>query len=116
MCRGTLKNLKHYDLQPVSILQSDAIITPITQVHTIVTDPPYGTSASTFKRTTDDILRDFLPICYDTLKSRGFLCIAAPKTVNIKNLGCNAGFKLIEDHYLFIHRSLTREIVVFKKQ
>ncbi|WP_455364332.1 THUMP domain-containing protein [[Eubacterium] cellulosolvens] len=115
MCIGALKNLRHYQLNPLAIIQSDSITIPLNSVDTVVTDPPYGTSASTLNRPIRTILDNFLQECYSILTRNRFLCIAAPKTAGIKDLGLDCKFKFIESHCLYIHRSLTREIVVFQK-
>ncbi|MEM4245873.1 MAG: THUMP domain-containing protein [Candidatus Bathyarchaeia archaeon] len=115
MCLSALKNLRHYSLDPLAIVQSDAESLPLVKVEAVATDPPYGTSASTMRRTTKDIIRGFLPECHEALDRGGFLCIASPKGVETKEEGVDAGFKLVESHSIFIHRRLTREITVFQR-
>jgi len=41
--------------------------------------------------------------------------MASPKSIRIGNLGKERGFKHIESHYVYVHRSLTREIAVFER-
>jgi tRNA G10 N-methylase Trm11 len=43
------------------------------------------------------------------------VCIAAPKKLNIGLLGKELGYRHLESHFVYVHRSLTREIVVFEK-
>jgi len=43
------------------------------------------------------------------------ICIAAPKTLNIKATGEALGFRQVESHFAYVHRTLTREIAVFEK-
>ncbi len=116
MCNGAVKNLRHYGLAPLAVVQSDAVTPPLMHADAVATDPPYGTSASTFKRTTRSILQDFFPAWLDVLGDRRFLCIAAPHEVGAKEIGVESGFKYVESYQIFIHRSLTREITVFQKQ
>jgi len=59
------------------------------------------------------------PLSSNTLYSLTYIndtiCIASPKTLQIKSLGEALGYKHVESHFAFIHRSLTREIAVFEK-
>jgi tRNA G10 N-methylase Trm11 len=41
--------------------------------------------------------------------------MASPKTLKIREVGIALGFKHLESHFVYVHRSLTREIVVFEK-
>jgi tRNA G10 N-methylase Trm11 len=43
------------------------------------------------------------------------ICIASPKTLGVKALGEAAGFRHVESHFAYVHRTLTREIAVFEK-
>jgi tRNA G10 N-methylase Trm11 len=49
------------------------------------------------------------------LKKGQKLCIASPKTLNIGQLGAALGYKHLDSHFVYVHRSLTREIAVFEK-
>ncbi len=42
--------------------------------------------------------------------------IASPKTLNIAEIGTALGYKHMESHFAYVHRSLTREIAVFQKE
>jgi tRNA G10 N-methylase Trm11 len=43
------------------------------------------------------------------------ICIASPKTIQLAKLGTAQGYRHIESHFGYVHRSLTREIAVFEK-
>ncbi|MEM3754664.1 MAG: DNA methyltransferase, partial [Candidatus Bathyarchaeia archaeon] len=116
MAYGTLKNLKFFKINPLSVIVADARKIPIKEVDFIATDPPYGIESSTYKTTTRKLLIDFFPRAYEVIKHNGFLCLASPKGLNIHELGKDTGFIPVETHYLYIHKSLTREISVFKKE
>jgi tRNA (guanine10-N2)-dimethyltransferase len=115
MLRGGLKNIKHYGASREGVAIADARFAPVTKVDCIVTDPPYGRSASTLGTNTRLIIEDFLPSIVKTLPRGGKICMAAPKTITIGETAQAAGFKHLESHFVYIHRSLTREIVVFEK-
>jgi len=115
MVKGCLKNLAHFNIEPEGIIVGDAQKPPLTKVDCVVTDPPYGRSASTLKRTTKQIVEETLEAIKDMLDKKHLICIAAPKTLNIPQIGLNLGYKHLESHFVYFHRSLTREIAVFEK-
>ena len=43
------------------------------------------------------------------------ICMAAPKKLGIVHVGTSLGYKHLESHFVYVHRSLTREIAVFEK-
>jgi len=115
MAKGTIKNLKHFKIKPEGIIIADAKNIPITKTDHVVTDPPYGRSSTTLKRTTKQIIEEALTAIQTPLKKGGKICIAAPKNVKIREIGEKLGYKHLESHYVYVHRTLTREIAVFEK-
>jgi tRNA (guanine10-N2)-dimethyltransferase len=115
MARGALKNMRHFNVKPEGIIVADAKTPPITKVGCVVADPPYGRSASTLKRTTRQIVEECLEAVYEMLNRGKRVCIAAPKTLNVTHLATVLGYKHLESHFVYVHRSLTREIAVFEK-
>jgi tRNA (guanine10-N2)-dimethyltransferase len=115
MARGTLRNMEHFKVKPEGIIVTDARTLPISKLDCVVTDPPYGTSSTTLKRTTKQIIEEILATVYDLLSKGKRICLAAPKKLNIVQTGTDLGYRHIESHFVYVHRSLTREIVVFEK-
>jgi tRNA (guanine10-N2)-dimethyltransferase len=115
MLRGGAKNVKHFGVQAEGFAIADARCPPITKVDCIVTDPPYGRSASTLGAKTRYIVEDFLAGIGDSLTRGAKICMAAPKKISISETAEAAGFKHLESHFVYVHRSLTREVVVFEK-
>ncbi len=115
MLRGGLKNLLHYGIGLEGVVIADARYPPVAKVDCIVTDPPYGRSASTLGASTRRIVEDFLSVVGDKIPRGRKICMASPKTINITEVGEKAGFKHRESHFVYVHRSLTREIVVFER-
>jgi tRNA (guanine10-N2)-dimethyltransferase len=116
MLKGGLKNLRHFGIDFEGLAIADARYPPVSKVDCIVTDPPYGRSASTLGTVTLNIVEDFLSVVGDILPRGARICMAAPKTINLGQVGEKMGFKHMESHFVYVHRSLTREIVVFKKE
>jgi len=116
MVRGARTNLKHYGAEPLGFILGDATKMPIRGVDSIVTDPPYGREASTHGRKLEDLLQEFIPSAGDALSAGGFLCICCPSDVHVSQITRAAGFKLVESHLAYVHRSLTRRILVLRKK
>lgn len=116
MLRGGLKNLKHFGTEFEGLIIADARYPPITSVNCIATDPPYGRSASTLGTNTRLIVEDFLSAVCDILPRCAKICMASPETIRIGETAEAAGFKHLESHFVYVHGSLTREIVVFERK
>jgi tRNA (guanine10-N2)-dimethyltransferase len=115
MVEGSLRNLLHYGVKPEGMIVADALKPPAIKADCIVTDPPYGRSATTLGRGTRQIVKDFFSALQDCLAEARRICIAAPKSVKAGRLGEESGLRHIESHFAYVHRSLTREIAVFER-
>jgi len=115
MVRGTLRNLRYYGVYPDGILKADARYPPFSKVDCIVTDPPYGRSATTLGRDVEEIVADFLVKTSDCISRGRRVCIAFPKSTEINRIAVKMGFRLVESHFVYVHRSLTREVAVLER-
>lgn len=115
MARGALKNVRHFGLSPEGIVLADARKLPLCRVECVVTDPPYGRSATTLKSNTKAIIQGVLTSAYSVLGKGQRICIASPKTLSIAKVGESLGYKHLESHFAYVHRTLTREVAVFEK-
>jgi len=115
MAKGTLKNMGHFKIEPEGVIVGDARNLPIKNIDCVVTDPPYGRSTITFKRTTGQIIQEVLISIQNLLPEGNRICMAAPKTLNAGKIGIDLGYKHLESHFVYVHRTLTREIIVFRK-
>lgn len=114
--KGALKNVHHFGLIPEGIIVADGRKIPLKKLDCVVTDPPYGRSATTLKFTTKSIVEGILISAYPLLEKRQRICIATPKTLCIKQVGEALGYRHLESHFAYVHRTLTREIAVFEKE
>ena len=112
MVRSARRNLAHFGLKSYGLVRGDARNLPLRNVDAIATDPPYGTGASTLKSTTKDILASFLPQARSILSPDGKVVFASPLGTGAIDLAESQGFKVFDRHELYVHRSLTREILV----
>jgi tRNA (guanine10-N2)-dimethyltransferase len=115
MARGTIRNLSHFKIRPEGIIVADMRSPPLKKVDCVVTDPPYGISSTTLKRTTKQIVEELLMAINEMLSKGQQVCMASPRTLKIGQIGTMLGYKHLESHFVYVHRSLTREIVVFEK-
>ena len=115
MVRGSLQNLLRYGVKPEGMAVADARHLPVARVDCVVTDPPYGRLATTLGWSTQQIVEDFLSAVEDMLPKGRRICMASPKTIRIGKIGKELGFKHVESHFVYVHRSLTREIAVFER-
>ncbi|MCL2257733.1 MAG: THUMP domain-containing protein [Candidatus Bathyarchaeota archaeon] len=116
MVIGCRKNLQFFNINAEGLILADARKLPFCKIDCIVTDPPYGRSASTLKSTTKELVHDVLVTAYSLLSEGHRICIASPKTLNISTIGITIGFKHVESHFAYVHSTLTREIAVFEKK
>ena len=115
MIEGCKKNLDHFQINPEGLILADARKPPIIKVNCAVTDPPYGRCCSTMKSTTKEIVEEVLTSFTFLLDKGARICIASPKSIDLSIIGEKVGYKHLESHFVYVHRSLTREIAVFEK-
>ncbi len=115
MVRGTMRNLISSRIDPEGIVVADARHLPIRECDSLVADPPYGRSASTLKRTTKQIVEEVFAEGARLLRKGRRICMAAPKSLQIGRIGRTYGYRHVESHFIYVHRSLTREIAVLEK-
>ena len=116
MISGAERNLRHFGLNAEALIMADARVLPFIGVDCVVTDPPYGKSATTLKSNTKAIVEGVLKSAHAMLKKGQRICIASPKTLHIASLGKVLGYRHVESHFAYVHRTLTREVAVFQKE
>jgi tRNA (guanine10-N2)-dimethyltransferase len=115
MAEGTRKNLVHFGLDAEGVVVADSRKLPLIRVDRVVTDPPYGKSATTMKSTTKLLVEGVLASAWGLLGVGQRICIASPKTLGIVRVGEALGYRHVESHFAYVHGTLTREIAVFEK-
>jgi tRNA G10 N-methylase Trm11 len=60
-------------------------------------------------------VKQVLKAAYGALSKGKRVCLAAPKKLDISRVGKTLGFMPLDSYFVYVHRSLTREIVVFEK-
>jgi tRNA (guanine10-N2)-dimethyltransferase len=117
MVKGTLKNLTYYGVDPLGVLVGDARRLPLigSKVDCVVTDPPYGVSATTLRLDPHVVYESFLSSIIDHLRRGRRICLAAPETLRVGEVGASLGLRHVESHFIYVHRRLTREVAVFER-
>ena len=115
MVEGSRKNLKYFNVKAEGLVIADSRKLPLMRIDHVVTDPPYGKSATTLKSTTEQLVESVLVSTWDLLKVGQRICIASPNTLGISSIGEALGYRHIESHFAYVHGTLTREIAVFEK-
>ena len=110
MVENSIGNLKHFGFKG-KIKEGDVGILKEEKYEGIVTDPPYGISSSSNKENIESLLERTLQIFSDCLKSdqRAVIAVSNPKLIQSKD------FKVIYQFECYIHKSLTRHIIVLEK-
>jgi putative methyltransferase (TIGR01177 family) len=127
MVLGCRRNLLHFNISAEGLIWGDARQLPFFKVDCVVTDPPYGRSSSTLKSTTKQLVKDVLTSTHSLLEVGQRICIALPimgngedktnqMSVDVSNLVKELGYRTVESHKVFVHRTLTREIMVYQKE
>ncbi len=103
-------NLKHYNLT-AEIIKGDIQKLEDCEIDAIVTDPPYGISTTTQGEGVDELMLRSLSLFSEKLKSgqRLVIAISKPELVQSKN------FRMLYQFEWYIHKSLTRNIMVMEK-
>jgi tRNA (guanine10-N2)-dimethyltransferase len=114
MVRGCLRNLQFFHVASGGVAVADAKNPPTVEVDCVVTDPPYGRSASTMGFPSKQVIRDFLRAFSAGSAADQRICMAAPVEVNLGQISEETGFNHLQSHFVYVHRSLTREIVVME--
>jgi tRNA (guanine10-N2)-dimethyltransferase len=116
MVKGTAENLEHCGIKDFTVFQSDARqINLDEKVQAVVTDPPYGISASLAGEESGKLYADFLAAVSVNMLEKGIICMATPHYVDVNELIKGTKFKILERHEIRMHKSLTRVISVMEK-
>jgi len=117
MARGGLINLRHYGVEPVGVIVADSLLPPLRRgsVKRIITDPPYGRTASTHQRTPSEIISRLPQLMNYLLKDNGWGVMIRPLGPDAVRAGTPTDLNVLERHTIKVHSGLTREILVVKK-
>ncbi len=102
----------------INIMIGDATSMPLSDnsIDAIATDPPYGRSASTFKRSIFSLYKEFLDESFRVLKPGRYLAMFYPTYLeSIPDYASKIGFQEIFKRKARVHKDLSRVLAVFFK-
>ncbi len=111
MIPGCKQNLDFYEVKDYDISVEDFFKTK--KRGTIVTDPPYGKSTSLPGKSVEEFYNLILEKLHEI--TNGISCIGSPSTINLGEMALNQGFKILEEHIIYVNKDLSKRILVLKK-
>lgn len=115
MVQGAARNLRFFGMNCCELFVADARRLPIKNFNCVASDPPYGRGSSTHGVDARLLVKGLMQEALDILHSKEHLCLAFPKGQALPEIGNELGYDTIECHEIREHRSLTRQVVVFRK-
>ena len=116
MLKGARRNLIHFSLNALGYVHADARTPPYRGGwDAIATDPPYGRGSSTLGVKMSTLIKEFLSGVGSLLTDNGHLCLSAPEEVTVEDYAETGGLTVKEQHFVRVHRSLTRRFVDLSK-
>lgn len=118
MIAGAKMNLTHYSPNGhYEFLIGDARAIPFeTSIKAIATDPPYGRSTSTYGKMVIDLLDQFFSEAHQVLVKNGHIAVGMFEEIPMQEIAEANNFQLEIFEKIYIHKSLTRRVGVFRKK
>ena len=79
-------------------------------------DPPYGISTTLGGDDTKQLYTEALNSIAQYIKDDGYICMASPHYIDLYEVVENTPLKILEQHSIRMHKSLTRIIAVLMKK
>lgn len=116
MVKGTIENLQHCGISDYHVFCEDARKLELPdKVDAIVTDPPYGISASTRGAKSHELYNQSMKSLEKLLKDDGLICLATPHYLDLNEVLEGTSFQIVKQHHIRMHKSLTRVISILEK-
>ncbi len=117
MFEGSKLNLAHEGFTNFEIMWEDVRKLELDEkVDAVAMDPPYGISTTLGGDDTKELYTQALSAISTYLKDDGYICMASPHYIDMKEVVENTPLKIIEQHGIRMHKSLTRIITVLSKK
>ncbi|MFX1453619.1 MAG: methyltransferase domain-containing protein [Promethearchaeota archaeon] len=116
MINGAKKNLKKFGVKNMELLVGDSNHIPLKFISGIATDPPYGRSSSTYKKSLIPLLENFFLEISDLILKNRLITIALPSYIKLFELIDKLYFEIKHEFTQYVHSSLTRKIYVIQKK
>jgi tRNA (guanine10-N2)-dimethyltransferase len=117
MYEGTKLNLAHEGFENFKVYWEDVRKLKIDEtVDAVAMDPPYGISTTLGGEDTKKLYTEALVAIDKHLKDDGHICMASPHYIDMNEVVENTPLKILEQHAIRMHKSLTRIITVLAKK
>ncbi len=117
MYEGTKLNLAHEGFEDFKVYWEDVRKLEIDEeVDAVAMDPPYGISTTLGGEDTKKLYTEALIAIEKHLKDDGYICMASPHYIDMDEVVENTPLKILEQHGIRMHKSLTRIITVLAKE
>lgn len=117
MYEGTKLNLAHEGFENFKVYWEDVRKLEIDEtVDAVAMDPPYGISTTLGGEDTKKLYMEALIAIEKHLKDDGYICMASPHYIDMYEVVENTPLKILEQHSIRMHKSLTRIITVLAKK
>jgi len=115
ICEGMRRNTSYYCPATHHTVQGDALTPPFTKAFdAVATDPPYGRSATLAGLDFKNLLRRFFENIAPILRPKARIAMSIPRESFEDLQACLESFKTLEYYDLYVHKSLTRRLVVLE--
>lgn len=114
MIYASIKNLRHYGVEG-NLVRGDSRNIPITRADGGATDPPYGLSTSSHGVELKNLIIEVLKSLENIIKPGGYFTVSFPSRIDAQELLKFLRLKIVDTFELYVHRSLTRRIVVLRR-
>jgi tRNA (guanine10-N2)-dimethyltransferase len=112
MAYGALANMHAFHESWLGVIRADAYSPPLVAVDGIATDIPYGRASSAGGMTPQAVADLALQRLSPLLKAGGRFVVMHPSHVRVEG---SSDLSVEEEHYIYIHRKLTRAITILRK-
>ncbi len=116
MAAGTLRNLRQSGVAIEGLAISEVGCLPFVQADSIATDSPYGKLSTTFGDEPESVIQRFLNSAAQIVPRGRHVCLGSQTEIELRDMAEKAGFKIVERLQVREHRSLTRIILVLKRE
>jgi len=115
IANGMRRNIQPFCPQLSHVVQGDAVRPPFyRRFDAVATDPPYGRSASLAGYKLKDLLKKFFEAAVNILIPKARVVITVPHHEFDNLLDAAQGFSLLRHHDIYVHKNLTRRLVVLE--
>lgn len=113
MAHGALANMKKLGQAWEGVVRADALASPLLRADGLATDVPYGRASSTMGRTASSLVDSLLNWAPTVLASERRMVVMHARELGVAG---TSELEVEEEHYLYVHRKLTRAVTVLRRK